>query len=84
MVCYFFSPPFLWLVILSLGRTSFVCCVYRLCVVLQELQKAKAARGTARAQSSLAMEEMTLKAPSGAAEVQKSMEPMPTPADPEV
>ena len=39
----------LWLAVLSLGCTSFVCCVYKLCVVLQELQKAEVARGTARA-----------------------------------
>ena len=39
----------LWLAVLSLGCASFVCCVYRLCVVLQELQKAEVARGAARA-----------------------------------
>ena len=41
-------------------------------------------RGTARAQFSPAIEATTPKAPSGAAEVQKSREPMPIPVDPEV
>ena len=40
--------------------------------------------GTAAAQSSQATEAVTLKAPSGAAEVQESREPTPTPVDPEV